>query len=75
MKSISVFTEFEGAENVLALANRFASNTPDRAVITKCDLAQGVGFDEPAMRNNIERRPGMPIFQVVDRTDKAWQIC
>jgi hydrogenase nickel incorporation protein HypB len=49
-------------------------NTADWAILTKMDLAEAVGFDEPAALQNIQSvRPGMPVIRISARTGQGLQ--
>jgi hydrogenase nickel incorporation protein HypB len=53
----------EGEDKPLKYPTIF--NTADWAVLTKMDLAEAVGFDEPAVLDNIQSvRPGMPVMRI-----------
>ena len=57
----------EGEDKPLKYPTIF--NSSDAAVITKCDLAAAVEFEEEAALANIQAvRPGMPVFRVSART-------
>jgi hydrogenase nickel incorporation protein HypB len=57
----------EGEDKPLKYPTIF--NSADAAIITKCDLAAAVEFEEEAALANIEAvRPGMPVFRVSART-------
>jgi hydrogenase nickel incorporation protein HypB len=57
----------EGEDKPLKYPTIF--NSADAAVITKCDLAAAVEFEEEAALANIQAvRPGMPVFRVSART-------
>jgi hydrogenase nickel incorporation protein HypB len=60
----------EGEDKPLKYPTIF--NSADVAVITKCDLAQAVEFDETAARRNIQAvRPGMQIFMLSAKTGEG----
>ena len=57
----------EGEDKPLKYPTIF--NTSDLAIITKCDLAEAVGFDrDTALRNIQDVRPGLPVLEVSSRT-------
>ena len=57
----------EGEDKPLKYPTIF--NSADAAIITKCDLAAAVEFEEDAALANIQAvRPGMPVFRVSART-------
>jgi hydrogenase nickel incorporation protein HypB len=57
----------EGEDKPLKYPTIF--NTADMALLTKCDIADVVGFDRDAVRASIERiRPGMPVLEVSAKT-------
>jgi hydrogenase nickel incorporation protein HypB len=57
----------EGEDKPLKYPTIF--NSADTAIITKCDLAAAVEFDQQAALANIQAvRPGMPVFLVSART-------
>lgn len=60
----------EGEDKPLKYPTIF--NSADVAVITKCDLAAAVEFDEAAARRNIQAvRPGMEIFKLSAKTSEG----
>jgi hydrogenase nickel incorporation protein HypB len=60
----------EGEDKPLKYPTIF--NSADAAVITKCDLAAAVDFDEVTALANIQAvRPGMPAFLVSSRTGEG----
>jgi hydrogenase nickel incorporation protein HypB len=60
----------EGEDKPLKYPTIF--NTADVAVVTKCDLAEAVGFDWDAARRSIETvRPGMRIVATSSRTGQG----
>jgi hydrogenase nickel incorporation protein HypB len=60
----------EGEDKPLKYPTIF--NTADVAVITKCDLAKAVEFDETAARRNIQAvRPGMQVFMMSAKTGEG----
>jgi hydrogenase nickel incorporation protein HypB len=60
----------EGEDKPLKYPTIF--NSADAAVITKCDLAAAVDFDEMAALANIQAvRPGMPAFLVSSKTGQG----
>jgi hydrogenase nickel incorporation protein HypB len=62
----------EGEDKPLKYPTIF--NTADVAVVTKFDLAEAVGFDMEALRQNIHRvRPGMPILKVSARSGQGME--
>jgi hydrogenase nickel incorporation protein HypB len=57
----------EGEDKPLKYPTIF--NSADAAIITKCDLAAAVEFEDEAALANIQAvRPGMPVFRVSART-------
>jgi hydrogenase nickel incorporation protein HypB len=64
---IVLISTTEGEDKPLKYPTIF--NTADVAVITKCDLAEAVGFDrEQVIRNIHSVRPHMRVFEVSART-------
>jgi hydrogenase nickel incorporation protein HypB len=60
----------EGEDKPLKYPTIF--NSADAAVITKCDLAAAVDFDEMAVLANIQAvRPGMPVFLLSAKTGEG----
>src|SRR5690348_16901528 len=65
-----LFSVTEGEDKPLKYPTIF--NTADWAVLTKMDLAEAVGFDEPAALANIQSvRPGMPVVRVSAKTGEG----
>jgi hydrogenase nickel incorporation protein HypB len=63
----------EGEDKPLKYPTIF--NSADAAIITKCDLAAAVEFEEEAAMANIQAvRPGMPVFRVSARTGDGMEI-
>jgi len=57
----------EGEDKPLKYPTIF--NSADRAIVTKIDLAQAVGFDCEELRRNVEAvRPGLPVLELSART-------
>ncbi len=64
----------EGEDKPLKYPTIF--NSADVAVVTKCDLAAAVEFDELSARNNIQAvRPGMEVFKVSAKTGEGMEEC
>jgi hydrogenase nickel incorporation protein HypB len=60
----------EGEDKPLKYPTIF--NSADVAVITKCDLADAVEFDEAAAKRNIQAvRPGMEVFKLSAKTGEG----
>jgi hydrogenase nickel incorporation protein HypB len=60
----------EGEDKPLKYPTIF--NSADAAIITKCDLAAAVDFEEKAALANIQAvRPGMPVFHVSAKTGEG----
>jgi hydrogenase nickel incorporation protein HypB len=60
----------EGEDKPLKYPTIF--NTADWAILTKMDLAEAVGFDEPAAMENIQSvRPGMPVMRISAKTGEG----
>jgi hydrogenase nickel incorporation protein HypB len=60
----------EGEDKPLKYPTIF--NSADAAIVTKCDLAAAVDFEEKAALGNIQAvRPGMPVFQVSAKTGEG----
>jgi hydrogenase nickel incorporation protein HypB len=64
----------EGEDKPLKYPTIF--NTADVAVVTKCDLAEAVGFDRAALAKNVDAvRPGLQTLEVSSKTGEgiaAW---
>jgi hydrogenase nickel incorporation protein HypB len=62
----------EGEDKPLKYPTIF--NSADVAIITKCDLADVVEFDEAAARRNIQAvRPGMEVLRLSSKTGEGMQ--
>ncbi|MEU4583916.1 hydrogenase nickel incorporation protein HypB [Kitasatospora aureofaciens] len=60
----------EGEDKPVKYPNAFGS--ANLVVLTKSDLAQAAGFDEPAFRGHVDRvNPGVPLLETSARTEQG----